>query len=285
MRCYSIAFSEIGLRSRNEDSFYGNCDSGVFILADGLGGQEDGHIASATAVDTTVSYIQDGFAANGNSLTSEGLENAVLSTHGRIAQLVEAYESERRVNRLVRHEIEDYEPKTLAPPSWADLEGDDLVRFITAKLAPSPSIEEQHAALDACQLVVGSVRDAYNRIHVLLKIEASRDLDENEVDYYFDVISRYMFPKAADVDIGYKAHRISRLTGARSFLIEFDIDDFSSYGAILFGLAASIDKKIFSGMRVDFFYRSFVGLDAQPIICSDDGLIAALTAQEFRYSR
>jgi serine/threonine protein kinase len=201
----------------------------------------------------------------------------------KVDRVVEAYENERRVNRLLRHEVDAYEPKTVPPDSWADLEGEELIRLITGKLSTA-SYEEQREVLEKERLIIGTLQEAYGRIRILLKIEAGRDLDENESDYYCEVITQNMLRKGSIDNLGYDTHRISRLSGSRSFLIEFDIDQFTSYGSILFGLAANIDKKMFTAMRVDFFYRSFLCLDARPIVCSEDGLLANLTALEFRYT-
>lgn len=49
MRC--AALSDVGrVRSNNEDSFVVDCEHGIFIVADGLGGHNAGEIASQLAV-------------------------------------------------------------------------------------------------------------------------------------------------------------------------------------------------------------------------------------------
>lgn len=50
---YGVSTSTGRVRRRNEDSYACNPDIGLFIVADGMGGHPDGHIASAIAVNKT----------------------------------------------------------------------------------------------------------------------------------------------------------------------------------------------------------------------------------------
>jgi len=44
-------------RSRNEDTYIADGALGLFLVADGMGGQQLGDVASATTRDTTVAFV------------------------------------------------------------------------------------------------------------------------------------------------------------------------------------------------------------------------------------
>jgi hypothetical protein len=184
----------------------------------------------------------------------------------------------------MKYEIEPVEPEAAGVGEWGDCEGDDLVRFITDQIVNSAP-DKQSENLTSKKLILGLLKEHYNGIHVLLTIESNREMDVQEIDYYIGVITQYMQPIDRGIDIGFQISRISRIAGGKAFLLEFNVKEFASYGEIIFGLASTIDKKMFPGLRVDFSYKSFLGLDRQPIICSDDGSIAYLIAQEFSFSQ
>ena len=53
--------THVGLRrEHNEDTYYADADMGLWLVADGMGGHENGEVASALARDTLVSQIQRG---------------------------------------------------------------------------------------------------------------------------------------------------------------------------------------------------------------------------------
>ena len=53
--------THVGLRrEHNEDTYYADADLGLWLVADGMGGHENGEVASALARDTLVSEVQRG---------------------------------------------------------------------------------------------------------------------------------------------------------------------------------------------------------------------------------
>ena len=50
-------------RSRNEDQILVDSDRGVFVVADGMGGQRSGHVAAELAVKTIERYVNDASGA------------------------------------------------------------------------------------------------------------------------------------------------------------------------------------------------------------------------------
>ncbi|QGG47983.1 Stp1/IreP family PP2C-type Ser/Thr phosphatase [Heliorestis convoluta] len=62
MKCpvQSIVRTDVGrVRKTNEDSYLIDCDDGLFVVADGMGGHEAGEVASALAVKAIASYWQE----------------------------------------------------------------------------------------------------------------------------------------------------------------------------------------------------------------------------------
>ena len=57
--------THVGLRrEHNEDTYYGDSQLGLWLVADGMGGHEFGEVASALARDTIVSQVRDGQPLN-----------------------------------------------------------------------------------------------------------------------------------------------------------------------------------------------------------------------------
>ena len=55
--------THVGLRrEHNEDTYYADAELGLWLVADGMGGHENGEVASALARDTLVQQIQRGEA-------------------------------------------------------------------------------------------------------------------------------------------------------------------------------------------------------------------------------
>jgi protein phosphatase len=53
--------THVGLRrEHNEDTYYADAELGLWLVADGMGGHENGEVASALARDTLVEQIQNG---------------------------------------------------------------------------------------------------------------------------------------------------------------------------------------------------------------------------------
>ena len=50
--------SDLGRRENNEDSFDARDDLGLYVVADGVGGQDGGEVASRVAVDTMVGFFE-----------------------------------------------------------------------------------------------------------------------------------------------------------------------------------------------------------------------------------
>jgi PPM family protein phosphatase len=58
MRLSSMAFTHVGRRQNNEDSFCAHPELGLFVVADGMGGYEGGEIASQLTVTTIVDFFR-----------------------------------------------------------------------------------------------------------------------------------------------------------------------------------------------------------------------------------
>lgn len=79
--------SRRGGRSKNEDRM-GYCytrDSGLFVLADGMGGHPDGEVAAQLALQTVSAYFQKAARPSVGSVP-EFLSSAVLSAHHQIVR-------------------------------------------------------------------------------------------------------------------------------------------------------------------------------------------------------
>jgi protein phosphatase len=62
----AVAKTHVGRRrENNEDRIFIDASRGLLVLADGMGGQSAGEIASAQAVATVASYVQEHWSGNG----------------------------------------------------------------------------------------------------------------------------------------------------------------------------------------------------------------------------
>ncbi len=81
---HHTARSDVGrVRSNNEDAYSCAPDIGLFIIADGLGGHDDGEIASRLAVDTARAFVERA-ADPGGAVETVALRQALLEAHARV---------------------------------------------------------------------------------------------------------------------------------------------------------------------------------------------------------
>lgn len=81
------------VREHNEDAFYCGAASGLFAVADGMGGQLAGEIASAMAVDVLRDYLERGAAAG------EAFVGSIDKTHSPTANRLAS--GVRRANQVI----------------------------------------------------------------------------------------------------------------------------------------------------------------------------------------
>lgn len=82
------AISEKGHRLKNEDCYYIPCDErpGLVLVADGMGGHKGGMRASAMAVDTISSLVEEGSAKNTETLLTKAVRGANRKIYDTAAQ-------------------------------------------------------------------------------------------------------------------------------------------------------------------------------------------------------
>ncbi len=94
MKLQACALTDVGLRRKNnEDSVYADCDNGLFIVADGMGGHAAGEVASALAVETIRNSLPPATPAPQDAASC--LQEAFFRSSKAILQAVAADESKR----------------------------------------------------------------------------------------------------------------------------------------------------------------------------------------------
>jgi protein phosphatase len=68
------------VRDHNEDCFLIVPESGIAILADGMGGHQAGEVASAMAIDRVTHYLLNAFAASNRAKSADGNDASFEST-------------------------------------------------------------------------------------------------------------------------------------------------------------------------------------------------------------
>src|SRR5262249_3017837 len=84
-----------GVRGNNEDRFVVDLDHKLFLVADGMGGQERGEQASGMAADIIPRVVQDRLAANDDA--SEALQRALAEANEAIIQAGRSQPEGRRM--------------------------------------------------------------------------------------------------------------------------------------------------------------------------------------------
>jgi serine/threonine protein kinase len=198
----------------------------------------------------------------------------------KLDEIMRNYESEHRSNRHLRLTQERCEHHSVVAGKVDFGSEDDLVRSLS-DIVSGKSVAEQYEALKSKGFVFMQKDEQLQSVFGVpgfLLIEANRDLDENEVEYYLTNIQQYVrqFPKSEGVAV----ENVIKLSGVRTFLIEFALAKIELYGEFLFGLASFVDRKIFAQMRTDFSYKSLISLDRTVYNFGDDGMIGKLIARE-----
>ena len=75
------------LRSRNEDRFWMDAESGVFLVVDGMGGQAAGELAAQTAVEA----VRESMAASAKASAEDRVRKAIAGANNRIFALGEQH--------------------------------------------------------------------------------------------------------------------------------------------------------------------------------------------------
>lgn len=84
-----------GKRGNNEDAFFADADRHVFLVADGMGGQEHGERASGLAAEIIPRVVNDRLAATGDA--SDAVRSALREAHEAIMQEGQNQNSSRRM--------------------------------------------------------------------------------------------------------------------------------------------------------------------------------------------
>ena len=94
MKLTACALTDVGLRrSNNEDCVFADCESGLFIVADGMGGHAAGEVASAMAVDTICNQFPPLAASPVDAATC--LQDAFINASRNIRQVAISDETKR----------------------------------------------------------------------------------------------------------------------------------------------------------------------------------------------
>jgi PPM family protein phosphatase len=84
-----------GMRSNNEDAFVADADRHVFLVADGMGGQDQGERASEMAAEIIPRVVHDRLAASGDA--GDAVRSALHEAHHAILKAGQNQNSTRRM--------------------------------------------------------------------------------------------------------------------------------------------------------------------------------------------
>src|SRR5688500_8255555 len=89
------SFSDQGLRPNNEDRFVADLDRHAFLVADGMGGQDRGEIASGMAAEIIPQVVQDRLAASDDA--TQAVQQALAAANHAIIDAARTQPEGRRM--------------------------------------------------------------------------------------------------------------------------------------------------------------------------------------------
>jgi PPM family protein phosphatase len=158
--------SDVGLRRlHNEDRFYANHDLGLYVVCDGMGGENAGEIASTLAVDTIQAYMAN--AASQRDLPFIGPNDATVSQMtNRLASAI------RLANQAIHQE------------SWARPNYSGMGTTVVAAHVSSEVLSFAHVGDSRLYLVRGDTIHALTADHSWVAEQVLKGLlTEEEAEY------------------------------------------------------------------------------------------------------